>query len=297
MNAILLDGYSLHSLTAAQPCQTKSATGLGFPEVRLDSYARPGVHGVTVAHNLYGGRTITLEGTIRGADRTAYMANRAALEAAVSLRLDSVNVPIARTLYLTDLDFSQYQISVVTKAFMCELTTPTMGRWQLQLMATDFIFESQTQTSGTIFLPQSGGVIYPVTYPVQYGGSSGGSITASNNGNAPAFPEISFYGPMINPTITNDSTGERVSLNLTLVQGDVVKIKMKPRTVIQGTNTNKLGALISGSKFWAVLPGNNTLRLSADAYDVGYATYLFNEARLSMCSEVRHVLSSSVFQL
>jgi hypothetical protein len=29
------------------------------------------------------------------------MANRAALEAAVSLRLDSVNVPIARTLFLS----------------------------------------------------------------------------------------------------------------------------------------------------------------------------------------------------
>jgi len=282
MNAILLDGYSLHSLTAAQPCQTKSATGLGFPEVRLDQYNRPGVSGVTIAHNLYGGRTITLEGTIRGADRTAFMANRAALEAAVSLRLDSVNIPIARTLYLYDLDFNAYQISVITKAFTCELTTPTMGRWQLQLAATDYIIEAQTLNSVTTFLPQSGGVTYPVTYPIQFGGSSGGSVTASNNGNAPAFPLVTLYGPMINPVIANDSSNESIRLNLTLVAGDVVTVDMKKRLIVQGATTNRMGAFISGSKFWAILPGLNNLRVGADAYDVGYATFSYREARLGL---------------
>ncbi len=282
MNAILLDGYSLHSLTAVQPCQTKSATGLGFPEVRLDQYNRPGVSGVTIAHNLYGGRTITLEGTIRGADRTAYMANRAALEAAVSLRLDSVNVPIARTLYLFDLDFNAYQISVVTKAFSCELTTPTMGRWQLQLAATDFIIESQTQSSVSLALPLSGGVTYPVTYPVQYGSSSGGSVSASNLGNAAAFPLISLYGPCINPVISNDSTGESIRLNLILITGDVLTIDARRRVIVQGASTNRMGSLLQGSKFWAVLPGNNTIRLTADAYDAGYAIITFKSSYLGL---------------
>lgn len=282
MNAIILDGYSLHSLTAAQPCRTRLATGLGFPEVRLDAYNRPGTHGMTIAHNLYGGRTITLEGTIRGADRTTFMVNRAALEAAVSLQLDSVNVPIARTLLLTDLDFNAYQISVVTKAFSCELTSLTVGRWQLQLSATDYIIEAQTLNSVTSFLPQSGGVTYPVTYPVQFGGSSGGSVTASNNGNAPAFPLVTLYGPMINPVIGNDSTGESIRLNLTLVAGDVVVVDMKKRLIVQGGTTNRMGAFISGSKFWAILPGLNNLRVGADAYDVGYATFSYREARLGL---------------
>jgi hypothetical protein len=282
MNAILLDSYSLHSLTASQPCQTRSATGLGFPQVRLDQYNRPGTHGMTVAHNLYGGRTITLDGTIRGADRTTFMANRAALEAAVSLRLDSVNVPIARTLFLVDLDFSLYQVNVVTKSFQCELTSPTMGKWQLQLEATDYTLESQTLTSVTSFLPQSGGVTYAVTYPVQFGGSSGGSVTASNSGNAPAFPLVTLYGPMINPVIANDSTGESIRLNLTLVAGDVVAVDMKKRLIVQGGTTNRMGAFISGSKFWAILPGLNNLRVGADAYDVGYATFSYREARLGL---------------
>jgi len=282
MNSIQLDSYSLHSLLAPQPCQTKGATGLGFPQVRLDQYNRPGVHGATVAHTLYGGRTITLDGTIRGVDRTSFMANRAALEAAVSLKLDSVNVPIPRTLFLLDLDFSAYQVQVVTKSFQCELTSPTMGKWQLQLEAMDYILESQTLSTVTAFLPQSGGVVYAVTYPIHFGASSGGSVTASNLGNAPAFPVVAIYGPMINPVIANDATGEAIRLNLTLVAGDVVTINMRRRLIVQGSNTNKIGSLVQGSKFWAVLPGNNNLRVGADSYDIGYASFAWRDSRLGL---------------
>lgn len=282
MNSIQLDSYSLHSLLAPQPCQTKGATGLGFPQVRLDQYNRPGVSGATIAHNLYGGRTITLEGTVRGSTRSDYMANRIALEAAVSLKLDSVNVPIPRTLFLTDLNFSQYSVSVVTKAFICELTSPTMGRWQLQLEAMDFILESQIQSSVSLTLPQSGGATYPVTYPVRYGASSGGNVVASNLGNAPAFPIISISGPCINPVLSNDSTGEVIRLNLTLSTGDILTIDMRRRLILQGGSTNRIGALLQGSKFWAILPGNNTIRLTADAYDAGYATVTWRCAFLGI---------------
>lgn len=282
MNRIQLDSYSLHSLLAPQPCQTKGATGLGFPQVRLDQYNRPGIHGATVAHTLYGGRTITLDGTIRGADRTSFMANRAALEAAVSLKLDSVNVPIPRTLFLLDLDYSAYQVQVVTRSFQCELTSPTMGKWQLQLEAMDYILESQTISTVNSFLPQSGGVVYAVTYPIHFGASSGGSVTAANLGNAPAFPVVAIYGPMINPVIVNDATGESVRLNLTLVAGDVVSIAMKQRIIVQGMATNKMGNLVQGSKFWSVLPGNNALRLSADAYDSGHATFSWRNSYIGL---------------
>jgi len=282
MNSIQLDTYSLHSLLAPQPCQTKGATGLGFPQVRLDEYNRPGIHGATVAHTLYGGRTITLDGTIRGADRTSFMANRAALEAAVSLKLDSVNVPIPRTLYLLDLDYSAYQVQVVTRSFQCELTSPTMGKWQLQLEAMDYILESQTISTITGYLPQSGGVVYPVIYPIHFGASSGGSVVATNLGNAPAYPTVTLYGPMINPVVANDATGESIRLNLTLVAGDVVAIDMRRRLIVQGTATNKMGSLVQGSKFWAVLPGNNALRVGADTYDVGYATFAWKDARLGL---------------
>ena len=39
--------------------------------------------------------------------------------------------------------------------------------------------------------------------------------------------------------------------------------------------TDSTVAKSAGSTFWAVLPGNNTLRLSADAYDAGYFSPAF----------------------
>jgi len=180
------------------------------------------------------------------------------------------------------LDYSAYQVQVVTRSFQCELTSPTMGKWQLQLEAMDYILESQTISTITGYLPQSGGVVYPVIYPIHFGASSGGSVVATNLGNAPAYPTVTLYGPMINPVVANDATGESIRLNLTLVAGDVVAIDMRRRLIVQGTATNKMGSLVQGSKFWAVLPGNNALRVGADTYDVGYATFAWKDARLGL---------------
>ncbi len=157
-----------------------------------------------------------------------------------------------------------------------------MGKWQLQLEAMDYILESQTTTTVNSFLPQSGGVVYAVTYPIHFGASSGGSVVATNPGNAPAFPVVTLYGPMMNPVIANDATGEAIRLNLALVAGDVLTINMRRRLIVQGSNTNRMGSLVQGSKFWAVLPGNNNLRVGADSYDVGYATILFRASFLGL---------------
>jgi hypothetical protein len=102
MNQILLDNYTLHSLLTVVPCRTKTPlAGLGSPDIRLDGYNRPGEHGYSVAHSLYGQRLITLQGVIKGTDAASYAANRQALEAAVGLQLDANNVPIPRVLQLT----------------------------------------------------------------------------------------------------------------------------------------------------------------------------------------------------
>ncbi len=272
MQSILLDSYSLHSLTTPQTPMVKTVAGLGFPEVRTDSYNRPGSHGVTIAHNLYGGRLISLDGTLRGVDAATYMSNRQNLEAAVGLLLDANNVPIARTLYLTDNNYSQYQVSVITKAFTVELNSPTVAKWQLQLLATDYTIQSQTSFSASMGLPQSGGVSFPVTFPITFGASSGGSATAASAGNAPSFPTITITGPCINPAIVNTSTGERLGLNITLLTGDTLTINARQRTIVQGASTNRMSAKTIGSTFFALLPGNNNLQFSADAYDAGTAT-------------------------
>jgi hypothetical protein len=284
MYSLALDAYQLHSLTTELPCKVRSVAGLGFPDVRLDAYARAGTHGLTIAHNLYGGRLITLEGTIRQSATASYMANRRALEAAVGLQLDSNNVPVTRTLSLLDQDLNAWQIPVVTKSFQCDYESPglTWGRWQLQLQAADYRIFSQTVSSVTLTLPQSDGFLFSPIFPITFGASSGGSSTAANTGNTAASPVVTITGPVTNPTVRNDATGEALGLTITLIAGDVLTIDMARRTVILGGSTNRMSAKTVGSTFWAIQPGNNDLRFSADTYNTGTATIAWRSAVLGL---------------
>jgi hypothetical protein len=281
--ALALDDYQLHSLTAELPCKVREIAGLAFPDVRLDTYERAGAHGLTIAHNLYGGRLLTLEGTIRGATEAAYLTNRRALQAAVGLKLDANNVPVTRTLYLTDLAGNAFQIEAVTKSFQADYEAPglTWGRWQLQLQASDYSIAFGGTSSVTMTLPVSGGVTFPLTFPITFGASSGGSATATNAGNAAVFPTITIAGPVVNPVVSNDATGESLRLNITLLAGDVLTINTCRRTILLG-QTNKMSSKIAGSVFWSLPPGDNPLRFAADTYNTGTATVAWRSGVLGL---------------
>ena len=283
MQLITLDSYTLHSLTSTTPCRVKLPfAGLGAPNIRLDAYNRPGEHGFTVAHSLYGERLLVLQGVIKGADAATYLANRQALEQAVTLQLDSNNVPIPRTLAFTQLDGSQYQISVVTSKFLCEQENPTFANWYLELVATKTVIESQTLSTASLTLPISGGVVFPIRFAIRFGGSSGGSATVTNSGSFFAKPVITIKGPCANPVISNLTTGEFFKLSLTLVSGDTVTIDCSARTVVQGTSTNRMGSIATGSTFWSLQSGANSLTFAADSYDVGTASIQYRSSYIGV---------------
>lgn len=283
MTDIYLDDYHLHSLVASLPSRVhRGLSGLESPEIRIDAYDNPGEHGTTIANTLYGQRLIALEGSIRGDTATVYRANRQALREAVSLKRDANSYPIPRYLKFNDAGGYEYRVPVVTKRFQMVDTLPTRTDWLLELLATSYAIESETVSTLTVTLPQSGGVTFPITFPITFGASSGGTGTATNNGTAEAYPTITLTGPAINPTIYNETTGERIGLTLTLGASDSVVIDMARRTVLQGGSTNRMGAITTGSSFWALSPGDNLIRFAADSYDTGTANLSFRSAYLGL---------------
>lgn len=178
---------------------------------------------------------------------------------------------------MTDLTGTTYRLSVVKRKLVMPETLPTFTTWMLELVATHFAIEADVAASGTVTLPIAGGVTFPVSFPLSFGSSSGGRVTVFNPGSAPAFPVITIRGPINSPLVTNETHGSAVGISLNLVAGDTVVIDMLKRTIVQGGSTNRMGSMTK-SGFWALMPGENVIRLTANAYDAGSATLDFRPA-------------------
>ena len=284
MTEIYLDDYHLHSLTTDGLATrvARGVEGLEAPEQRVDSYNNPGGDGQTVANILHGGRLITMEGRIRGDDEATYRANRSVLHQLVGANRTTLGQYSPRTLKLTDATGAQYRVSCVVRSLKNPDELPTTSAWQLQLLATDFLIYGETESTSTLTLPISGGMTFPFDFPEQFGSSSGGSATVTNSGTMNTAPTIVFTGPIQNPRLYNDTTGQVMGLDITLVAGDAITIDMKARTIIQGDATNRMSAKTAESKFWTITPGGNLIRLSATTFDTGTATITWRSAFLGI---------------
>jgi len=112
----------------------------------------------------------------------------------------------------------------------------------------------------------TGGLIIPAG-GVQIGADSGGASQAVHNaGDYRAYPTINFYGTMVNPKLTNTSTGKYIEFAFNLNQGNInVTTDYDGATAIHSDGTNLLQYLTAGSDIDAffIEPGENALSLTA----------------------------------
>lgn len=80
--------------------------------------------------------------------------------------------------------------------------------------------------------------------------------------------ELTAAGAVVNPTITNDTTGESFTITYNLQTGDVITLNTrrgeKSLTLTRnGTTTNILNAMSPSSRWITVIPGANTVSYTA----------------------------------
>ncbi|MGL4808637.1 MAG: phage distal tail protein, partial [Giesbergeria sp.] len=104
------------------------------------------------------------------------------------------------------------------------------------------------------------GWTYNRTYNWNYGGVviPGGTGIAVNRGDEPTWPVFRIVGPVTNPTIQNESTGQEFTLVGTVDAGQQVEINARSGTVTPSTYR-----LIS--RPWSLAPGPNSIRWRATA--------------------------------
>lgn len=104
-------------------------------------------------------------------------------------------------------------------------------------------------------------------------------VEVVNNGNATARPIIKITGPVTNPTITNSTTGEVLTISATIAAGHYITVDFNNRTVIKDGTTSEYSIIVfASSVWWGLRPGANIINLggsstsAATKLDVTYAS-------------------------
>jgi hypothetical protein len=136
----------------------------------------------------------------------------------------------------------------------------------VQFFCPDPRIYSNTSSTARLSFAGTTARVYPRTFPTTYSVAGAGLPrfgSLANNGNTTTFPVISFYGPCVNPSIVNATSGKILKLNATLGSNEIATIDTDFHTVlINGVNARNL--LTNTSRWFGMEPGVTSLGYSAD---------------------------------
>lgn len=105
---------------------------------------------------------------------------------------------------------------------------------------------------------------FPKSFPYGWGGSGSSGVEQINNaGNFTTPLVVRFHGPVLNPFIENQTTGERLTLNIAINEGDYIEVDFSARTVMLNSFASRYYA--KSGTFWELQPGVNHVRFGASA--------------------------------
>lgn len=260
MNILINDLITLSAQARESNYYIKGVTGLGLSDIRTSSFVFSGRDGGLITDQFFDIRNIQITGKIASDTKELHQADRDALATAM---------PIGTTfpVYITLFDGTTWRIDCNLASLTMELNAGGLrSDFLIQLMAGDPLFYSTDggdEHTASVARVAQGGYVSPYILPVSWDSGSSPTIVI-NTGDTVAYPVITLHDAAINPSITNQATGEVFALELTMVAGDDLVIDMQQRTV------NLNGASVFGNKtedsiWWGLQPGNNGIVLDSDS--------------------------------
>ena len=159
---------------------------------------------------------------------------------------------------------------------------PTMQRFTFSIEANQPYWEGAMEE--WILAGFTGGFEFPFSFPFSLG-EVGTSITLNNDGDAIAPLFIELNGPLTNPTLTNETTGDYLSLTQALLTNEVLEINTAfgKKTVVlidaDGVRSNGFGYLDPESELFGLAIGDNTLSYVAEVQPDDTAVTLWFKKR------------------
>ena len=250
-------------------------TGIDFADLRTSRRDRPARHRVILGRPLKGALNPLLEGTIVfSSTRSRERMSRALRAACESI------VGTSGTLRFQPPDLGGMWLrTTVYLAERVDIKGQLMKTFQIPLVAEDpTIYADVLREQYTSFVSTSlgGGLTFPVTFPLNFGDPSGdGSGVFANgpgSGGVEVYPTVKIFGTITNPTLVNSTTGDVLALTkgLVLRAPDWVEVDMLREEVrLNGSVDRPLMGMMDAqwSEFWALIPGNNSVRLMGSSPD------------------------------
>lgn len=140
-------------------------------------------------------------------------------------------------------------------------------RSQYTLFAPDPRYYSDPSVTTSLLPAVALGRTYDRTYDLEYGGGSAGA-TIVNTGTVTTYPVITISGPITDPTIANQSTGQYITVNTTLSVSDVLIIDLYEKTItLNGSAARNL--LAGNSQWFGCDPGNTVISFTGSGTVIG----------------------------
>ena len=138
----------------------------------------------------------------------------------------------------------------------------------VEFFATDPLIYDNTATETTLYLPDvDEGLTFDATFDLLFGSvGEEAAVDITNSGGFDAEPTIRINGPVVNPRLINLTTNEEWSWSGTLGDTDYLDVDMRARTVTLNGTGNRYADVNSGSTFWSLAPGINSIQFRGNAY-------------------------------
>lgn len=250
------------------PVVNRTAPDLGDVPVTVDDQANPREDGIALGVDLFGGRTITFDLNLLGDTEAEVRAMLTALR--LAWRADQVRkTPGAVAELHTSTVGRERVVYGRPRRFYPDDSLAPKGliRAAATFACVDDCWYDPAETAVVVGLvpPPSGGLVAPLVAPLTVTPETVSPGSATVAGDLPAWPIVTFYGPVLNPVcqITNLWT---LGLAASIPAGDSVTVDTRPwvRTVLTQAGGSLAGALTSDSvwlKHAAIPPGSYEVAL------------------------------------
>ena len=244
-----------------------SISGLGgIPEIRSGDQDRTRVHGQFAGIDLFTGRDIDLEVTIpsKHPSNSVWQAFSAAFVGGQATELPLV-LQIPGVAGGAEIQVNA-RVRRLSLPLDMEYYTGT-GRALLQFHATDpRLYASNLQTISATQATSAGGLTFNATFNLSFGGAiSGGQATATNAGEFSTPWVATIAGPVVDPRIINNNTGQVLSFTGSVGATESLVVSSFDRTVLLNGTASRYRWLNAGSQWWDLPPGNTVFQYAASS--------------------------------